>query len=681
MPLRHFPALFLITGVLRAVVPLPVGALLQHPAHYFDLEHRRVRFVPRGPFAYDVASAPFSGEPVRGVPAKAERTHLPFSFPFAGKKWDEVYINATGTLSFGDPEFNPTFLNPQHETWPNGSMRWEASAFDIDGITGARRMIVPLWGLNSEEKTHVFVHASRSAFTVTWQAVRHYETHNGYPPLGESLFQATLNRDGSIEFRYGQVAEKDGIVGVFCGAAPRGKMLDQVELPPAPDLDRSLDVRHVTVTDDGADLHFTMRLAGAIPAKAEKFQRYSAIAISRDEGYAMALAVDSSGRRATPIGLVVGAESTTYPDDATVRTAVVPGENSINFYLPKIGLKDPTFLAWKAETYAGTSGDPVARSGDAREVQLPGTSAFGADFRRNLQRQAGNLYEVFSYPFVPKGRVTALQDIYRRTPPDSEFAFVLTDFRIDDIHNAGASNGWDKGEPRELVGSPVLLQAAGPIYMGPQFAEKLVDKGRPFHNYAFAVGWLAHEMTHHWVATLKWKPPDTEALVAPGQFHWNPMLFTPAVTPVWKLYTDTAYPEESIMGGMDVEKLPDGKSQSALAPWGAPSGLCALDLYEMELIGPDEVPDTFFIAGAKDSGNGNYKGGDMVPVKIADVIAVNGPLPRPHPQQFRLEIYLLHEDGKEPDPAKLAQVRGMEAAVAEYFRVATNGKMTVVPAR
>jgi len=162
------------------------------------------------------------------------------------------------------------------------------------------------------------------------------------------------------------------------------------------------------------------------------------------------------------------------------------------------------------------------------------------------------------------------------------------------------------------------------------------------------------------------------------------MLATPVATPVWSYFADSPYPEQSIMGGMAVEKLPDGTAHSVLAPAGAPSGYCPLDLYSMGLIGPEEVPDTFFISDSVPDGKGGFKGGDAVPVTIAGIIAVNGPrVPsaRDSQHRFKFEIYLLYEDGREPDPEKLAQARGIQAAVIQYFKLATKGRMTVAPTR
>src|SRR5205823_1033180 len=141
-------ALFLLATLpgLRAVTPLPAGALLQHKAHYFDLQHKRLRFVPRGPAAYDLAVTASRGSIDRGAPigkptdpqGYSWRTRLLFPFPFAGKNWDKIYINLNGNLTFGAPE---TTAYPERDTWPDGTMRWLASAFDTRAIAGERRMI------------------------------------------------------------------------------------------------------------------------------------------------------------------------------------------------------------------------------------------------------------------------------------------------------------------------------------------------------------------------------------------------------------------------------------------------------------------------------------------------------------------------------------------------------------
>jgi hypothetical protein len=105
-----------------------------------------------------------------------------------------------------------------------------------------------------------------------------------------------------------------------------------------------------------------------------------------------------------------------------------------------------------------------------------------------------------------------------------------------------------------------------------------------------------------------------------------------------------------------------------------------MDLYSMGLIGPEEVPDTFFIANVQTTEGGGYKGGDMVSVKIADIVEATGsqnPPTREAQHNFRFQIYLLHEDGREPVPQNVSQARAIEAMVLQYFDAATGGRMKV----
>lgn len=677
-----------------AVTPVAVGPLLQHEAHFFNLQHTRIRFAPRSATAYDVRVSAYAGVIDRGVPlAKApdsrnqgHRIPLPFSFPFGGRNWSEAYINVNGAIAFGEPTVTN---NPQPDSWPDGTMRSMASLFDVRAITGKRWTIVPFWGRNSSEATHIFTRSSGGTFIVTWQAVRYQGINDGYAPLGENTFQVRLSRDGSIEFRYGDIAEKDGIVGVFCGSAARGTLLDHVHLPPAGNLDPAVDLRRAEVEDRGVDVLFRLTFAAPIHAKTVNgVIWYGVAAVSQGEANVIRMTVDSTGARSDPLCEAVNPHDRMVAMDCTARTVAVASGRTIELTLPKIALKNPSSLRWRAEVATDQSPKPPSSTGGLRHVPLDPAMVSGFGFKEGRHVSAGNIYEIFYYPFVPKARTLAFQEIYKHVPAEDDLAIVLTDFRIDDIHDHGSSISAGAGEDsnsREMFNSAMLQQAAGPVYLGPRFREVIQQGGRTFRHYNFAVAWAAHEMTHRWVATLKWKSDNPTALldtVQPG--HWSPLLYTPAVTPVSPYFADPAYPEESIMGGMTIQKLPDGSMQSVLTPFGAVSGLCALDLYSMGLIGRDEVPDTFFIGGAKSGPDGNLVGGDPVPVTIADIIAANGPRVPPAKDaqhRFKFQIYLLHENGRDVDPAKLAQARGVEAAIIEYFKLATNGRMTVAPTR
>lgn len=682
--------LLLFALSLRAATPIAVGPLLQHKAHYFDLQHHRLRFVPRGPAAYDLTTTSWRGSVERGtlLPKLTDprilnwRTPLPFSFPFAGRNWDEIYINLDGNLTFGRPEVAG---EGDRDTWPDGTMRLLASTFDTGAVMGQRRVIAPFWGINSPEATRVFVSSSRGAFIVAWQAVRSHTARVGYPPLGENLFEVRLTRDGAIEFRYGDIAEKDGVVGVFCGTSFSGKSLDHVDLPPAPNTDATLDLRRAVLEDGGADLRFSLTLGAAVPSRSVQIRRYRVIAISDGEGYAMHWEVTTEGKPRT-FCIVMNSRDEAAPADCSARTAALVKENTIEFYLPKIALKDPAKLEWKAETAIGETPSPGTSTGDLRPVTIAAPLEYGTRLAADARSIPGNLYEIFAYPFLSKSRMPTFQEIYKHAPREDDMAVAVTDFRIDDIHDQGASNGaYSADEGALLFDSPKLQQASGPIYLGPEFDEIVHDGDHVYHNYALAIGYVAHEMVHHWCSSLKWKGDDPFALLdAVNHYHWSPFLFTPAVYPVWKLFADTPYPEESVMGGMNAEKLPDGHTTSRTAPPGVATGLSALDLYSMGLIGPDEVPDTFFIANSVPSPDGNRHGGEKVDVTIADIIAANGPQkpsPKDSQRRFQFQIYVLHEDGRPPDPAKLAEARGIEQMLTRYFEVAANGRMTVVPTR
>lgn len=672
---------------LRAVTPLPVGALLQHPAHYFDLAHHRVRFVPQGA-SYDIFASPDTAPLTPGTPVgqptdprgQSWRTPLPFPFPFAGKKWNELYINLNGSLTFAVPE---AAAYPEREAWPDATVRNIASIFETRSLTGERPAILPLWSHNSADSTHISIRSTRGAFTVTWQAIRYQAVNEAYAPLGQSTFQAILAPNGSIEFRYGDVAEKDGIAGVFTGPGAPGKTLQRLDIAPVPGLAPETALRRAEVEDRGAGLRFLLTLAAPVPSKTIDGVLYYGVAVmSGGEGYVVRWSVDPAGAKSDPFCVAANPQGRTVDIDCSVRALARASGDTVELYLPKIALKNPAAFQWKAST--ARNEDELSTTGGLRPVSLaPMPSAF--DFTRPVRSASGNIYDIFYYPFLSKSRAVTFQEIYRHAPAEDDFAIALTDFRIDDIHNHGASNTTvpPYADPREMYNSPSLQQAAGPVYMGPRFREVIHEGSRTFRHYAFAVGWAAHEMTHRWVATLRWKPANPLALLD-GKWHWNPLLVTTVVTPVSPYFADPPYPEQSIMGGMTVEMLSPTAAHGVLAPWGSASSLCPLDLYSMGLVGPDEVPDTFLISGAVNHGAAEMTGGDAVPVRIADIIAANGPRVPPASaaqHRFRLEIYLLHEDARPPDPAALAQARGIESALCEYFKLATNARMTVVPSR
>ncbi len=264
------PALLVLASALRAVTPLPVGTLLQHPAHYFDLEHRRLRFEPRGPAAYDVTSAPFRGELSRGMPVGVPtdtkgyswRTSLPFPFPFAGKSWNEVYINLNGGVTFGAPESTEY---PERDTWPQGTMRWLASSLDVAAVAGTRPMIPAAMGLElGRGDAHFHArHAQRVLGDMAGSSLPCGSRSLPAPRREHLSGQPGARWLHRIPLRKGR--RKRWCHRGLLRAVTRRQGARFIELPTRlPHVPPAVDLRlGFTLTDDGTDLHFSPTLCGA----------------------------------------------------------------------------------------------------------------------------------------------------------------------------------------------------------------------------------------------------------------------------------------------------------------------------------------------------------------------------------------------------------------------------------
>ena len=260
--------------------------------------------------------------------------------------------------------------------------------------------------------------------------------------------------------------------------------------------------------------------------------------------------------------------------------------------------------------------------------------------------------------------------IYERAPANDEFAVMFTDFRIDDLFSQGPGSGpinapvqgigrWQADPtPGEVYGSDNLLVTANPIFVGaPLWGETGVAEGRTFRNFSRGIAWIAHELTHRWVAHMQFRNPRSgriEDLAGTGcRCHWSEWLHMPAVHPMWPRYASEPYAGQSINGGSVWQDNGDGtftKVNNGL--WMVTTGLSALDLYAMGMIPPDEVPDTFLLEAAEGVNPWGTIRATKVPVRIEDIVSVMGPrLPAADAsrKEFRLGVYLLH-DGSTPRP-------------------------------
>jgi hypothetical protein len=124
---------------------------------------------------------------------------LPFPFFMCGTFYDDVIVNANGTVSFGAPnpgfaESGPAFLAGP----PQIAGAWD----DLNPFAGGA----------------VYFTENPFEFTVTFEGVP--ERTGAFTGTGSNTFSITLKRFLSqIEIRYGGLTMRDGLAGVSCGGA------------------------------------------------------------------------------------------------------------------------------------------------------------------------------------------------------------------------------------------------------------------------------------------------------------------------------------------------------------------------------------------------------------------------------------------------------------------------------
>lgn len=105
-------------------------------------------------------------------------------------------------------------------------------------------------------------------------------------------------------------------------------------------------------------------------------------------------------------------------------------------------------------------------------------------------------------------------------------------------------------------------------------------------------------------------------------------------------------------------------------------GLSDLDLYIMGMIPPEDVRPTFLLRDVVETGTRGVVRATKVPIRIEDIVAALGPrVPSSSEQrkEFKLGVYLLHEDGRAPRADLLARAQNLTGDVVKYFRLATSG--------
>ena len=176
----------------------------------FNLDKQTLRFqLSAGKYSYDVrpggfdSAAATGGEPVAGLgDDDTRKVSLPFSFPFYGAAYRDVYLNSDGNLTFGEGD-------------------GASAERSLGRMTAGPPRISPLYeDLDATRpQSDVRIFSDSSHWVATWNAVREFSDSG----LGKAqTFQVALYPDGKIEFAYNGVSPSGAVVGIAPGRLQSG---------------------------------------------------------------------------------------------------------------------------------------------------------------------------------------------------------------------------------------------------------------------------------------------------------------------------------------------------------------------------------------------------------------------------------------------------------------------------
>jgi hypothetical protein len=173
----------------------------------FNLDQRTLQFLPAGEGAtlytfqignasYD-ADAASAGSPVLLADDDSAAFDLPFSFPFFGNSYRQIFVNSDGNLTFlaGDSA---------------------SSQRSLGQVVGGTPRIAPLFmDLDPSQKPDgVRVLSDPARFVVSWVGAPEYSAFGvGLP----QTFQVRLYPDGRVEFAYNGINTDGAVVGISPG--------------------------------------------------------------------------------------------------------------------------------------------------------------------------------------------------------------------------------------------------------------------------------------------------------------------------------------------------------------------------------------------------------------------------------------------------------------------------------
>ena len=180
-------------------------------ANLFDLAHRTLRFSPESG-RYRVENLPLQWDSEFGPEMTASQATLKnFAFPFSGKSWNAISVGMTGSMTFG-------------ESAGGGGRGGRGGGISVDRFAELQEAAHTL--INTVPAISVFFKPRMSGTrylkelddraVVTWSLTEPFggvQDMTWVPTVNR--FQAVLEKDGTIELSYDQVAAQDAIVGIY----------------------------------------------------------------------------------------------------------------------------------------------------------------------------------------------------------------------------------------------------------------------------------------------------------------------------------------------------------------------------------------------------------------------------------------------------------------------------------
>ena len=207
----------LVGLVLVAVLGVLAAAsfvLFQTGVHWDNTpigEQRTFRFVPDGDGGYRIEQVPFSylREDLGLGDDSNAGIGLPFAFPFGGRAWDSLYVNANGVVAFGDR------LNVR------GDLQSMPGVYNPDFFYDPLPKIAVYYtDLDPNAGGGVFARMEPNRVVVSWHDVPRY----GHPEAPNRI-QLVLYPDGRFDLAYDEVnvpfgQGTYGVRGVVAGDRP-----------------------------------------------------------------------------------------------------------------------------------------------------------------------------------------------------------------------------------------------------------------------------------------------------------------------------------------------------------------------------------------------------------------------------------------------------------------------------